>query len=92
MATFKEIAHKMAEMVISDGANNRVANEIVRRIETYTYSNDGTPLSVEDKFKIVELLQIELSNQEHYYKEADNKNFLQMISHIRNQLRSKGGK
>ncbi|MBI4834807.1 MAG: hypothetical protein HY811_08330 [Planctomycetes bacterium] len=88
MPTLQELAQRYLEKLRTANNITIAAEEIIEEMEKLTYSNSNTPISSEDK-KLILNSMLTIKDKV-VIKEADNKNYLQMINYIRQRL--EGGK
>lgn len=71
--------------------------EIINDINNLVYTNTGNKISLETKYKIIremreQLVEPKKTKDGWLYKEADNKQYLELVSYIMKQIEEKGGK
>lgn len=96
MATFIEIANRLAKHFATSKDKQDSANYIIKEINGLVYTESQKPLNIEDKQTIVKYIGEFLSKQRPLqYKEGgqvviieakDNSNYLDMVDYILSEL------
>ena len=90
MSTKDELAKKYAKLILENGTGVYVANELKRELNSLTYTSTGQNIANEDKKEILLKTLNILIKGDFEYKEADNRNYLQLITHVIDQLEGNG--
>ena len=97
MATFIEIANRLAKHFATSKDKREAANYIIQEINGLVYTESKRPLNLEDKQTIVKYIGEFLSKQQPLqYKEGgkviileakDNSNYLDMVDYILSEIK-----
>lgn len=86
MSTFNELANQYLKQLRESTDKKSEVQKIVRSINELIYSETKTPLSKEDKIKIIDSMRKSL-NEGVILKAADNIEFLNLIDQILNGMK-----
>ena len=89
MTTRDEFAQQIAKIILENGTGQAVIDRVVSELNSLVYSTTRDKLSFEDKKDIADKILRILVKGDFEYKEADNKNYLLLITQVVDQL---GGK
>ena len=90
MATFESLAYEYAEYIRNNARQPYVVPEIMRRLNSLTYTDSGNPLTREDKLKILSHIEVILSmgyGKVFEQRAEDSSDFLDILNQLKNAVR-----
>lgn len=86
MTTKREIAKEYAERIKAATYKGHEADRIIKEINELTYSETNKPISSFEKKQIIEIIGQNLPSGTILFKEADNRNYLQLVNYMLSKI------
>ena len=75
MATVEDLARRYGLRIRKSRDQFKAADDVADTISTLKYSETDAPLSGKDRQRLIQGIEV-------YLKEADNRNYLELLSHM----------
>lgn len=84
MATINEMINKYANRILNSNDKYEETQNVLKEIDKLTYTDTGNEINKEDKLKILKGIQNQINpnGRDIILKEAENKSFLELVSHM----------